>query len=271
MGLYHEINDLLQASGHRLSKDFGQHFLTEETFLASMTKAAKLERSDLVVEIGAGIGVLTKHLLTVVDRVISIEVDTRWVPLLEQYVGSEPLHDGRLTLIRADALKTPFPTEPYKIVANIPYQITSPLMRHAFSQPTTPTSITILIQKEVADKMCGKEDRGMLTIMTELFGTATFVRNVPPGAFLPPPAVDSAIIHIERYKEPLGDASVQERVLELASLAFAGRRKMLRKTLGEFRDTTEWITAAGIDPQRRPETLSITEWVELAKSSLKNA
>lgn len=271
MSLFPEINSLLKNNGVRLSKDFGQHFLIDESVLRAMTDAAKLERSDHVVEIGAGIGVLTRHLLSLVDLVTAIEVDSRFLPLLEEYVGLDPIRRHRLEIVRANALKTPMPTERYKIVANIPYHITSQLLKHAYLRSEKkPESITFLIQKEVAEKICGQE-RGLLTVMVELFGSARIVKQVPPGAFLPPPKVDSAVVHIQTHREPLADAETLARVLELGSTAFSGRRKMLRRTLGKFHQTAEWFSKASIDPERRPETLSIDEWLSLAKASRKQA
>lgn len=269
VSLMQDINGLLKRNGVRLSKDFGQHFLVDETVLRSMTEAGNVKHGDTVVEIGAGIGVLTRELLARARQVIAIEVDSRFIPLLQEYVGLKNVDNGRLTLIRSNALKIDYPTEPYKIVANIPYHITSQLLKHAYLRtPRAPESITILIQKEVAEKICGQE-RGILTVLVELFGTATYVRSVPPGAFLPPPKVDSAIVHIRTHETPLADAATLDAVFRLTSAAFAGRRKMLRRTLGKFHQTAEWFQEASIDPERRPETLSVHEWVSLAKASLK--
>ncbi len=262
-----DVNGLLKRNGVRLSKDFGQHFLVEESVLRAMTDAAHLQRSDDVVEIGAGIGVLTRHLLGLVHHVTAIEVDSRFLPLLEDYVGLDALRSHRLTLVRANALKTDFPTEPYKIVANIPYHITSQLLKHAYLRSKRmPESITILIQKEVAEKICGYE-RGLLTLMVELFGVPKMIKHVPPGAFLPPPKVESAVIHIQTHAAPLADKDTLDAVLRLASTAFTGRRKMLRRTLGKFHQTAEWFRVASIDPERRPETLTVHEWISLAKAS----
>lgn len=263
-----DINGLLKRNGVRLSKDFGQHFLIDESVLRSMTEAAHLKHSDDVVEIGAGIGVLTKELLARAGHVTAIEVDSRFLPLLQEYVGLKERDRHRLTLVRSNALKVDYPLEPYKIVANIPYHITSQLLKHAYLRtPRAPESITILIQKEVADKICGRE-RGILTVLVELFGAATFVRHVPPGCFLPPPKVDSAIVHIRSHPSPLADKDTLDAVFRLTSTAFAGRRKMLRRTLGKFHQTAEWFRAASVDPERRPETLSVHEWISLAKASL---
>lgn len=271
MSLAQEINGLLKRNGVRLSKDFGQHFLIDATVLRAMTDAAGLKHSDHVVEIGAGIGVLTRELLARARHVTAIEVDSRFIPLLQEFVGRDALNDDKLTLLRSNALKVDYPEDPYKIVANIPYHITSQLIKHAYLRtPRAPDSITILIQHEVAEKICGRE-RGILTVLVELFGNARYVRAVPPGAFLPPPKVDSAIVHIQTHQKPLAETAVLEAVFRITSTAFAGRRKMLRRTLGKFHQTAEWFRAASVDPERRPETLSVQEWISLAKASIGQA
>lgn len=264
------IKRLTTAHGITMNTDFGQHFLCDPTVLRDVLDAGAVTRDDTVLEIGAGMGILTKELLSRAGKVITIEVDKRWLPLLEEYIGEEPIRRGRLEIIKANALKVPFPTERYKIVANIPYHITSRLLRHVFTQTERrPDSITLLVQKEVADKICGRDGRTMLTILVELFGKPKIVRSVPPGAFMPPPKVDSAIIHIDCYKEPLLDKQGLDSVFRITSLAFGKKRKMLRRSLGKIHGGMELLSRAAIDPERRPETLSIEEWVVLAKADRK--
>lgn len=269
--LAQEIKRLTAAHGIRMNTDFGQHFLTDATVLRDLLEAGKVTREDTVLEIGAGMGILTKELIGRAGKVIAVEVDKRWLPLLEEYVGMDTAEARRLTVIKANALKIPFPEEPYKIVANIPYHITSRLFRQAFLHaPLPPISMTLLVQKEVADKIRGKDGRTMLTILIELFGKPRMVRTVPPGAFAPPPRVDSAIIHVDCFPSPLLDKPGLDAVFRLTSLAFGKKRKMLRRSIGKIHGGMELLERAGIDPERRPETLSIEEWVVVAKASLKD-
>ncbi|MBI5793465.1 ribosomal RNA small subunit methyltransferase A [Candidatus Uhrbacteria bacterium] len=275
MSLGHDIGSLLRAHGMKLNTDWGQHFLMDQTVISSMIKAGDVKKSDTVLEIGAGIGALTKELLDVAGKVIAMEVDRRWKPIFEEYVGPKNLASGRLQLIEGNALKLPYPDTPYKIVANIPYLITSRLIRHALLHAARrPDSLTLLVQREVADKICASkrgETRTILSILVELFGEPSFIKGIPPGAFLPPPKVDSAIIHIKCFDPPKIDRKTVDEVLELTSIAFHKKRKMLRASLGKFHGMAERLEAACVAADRRPETLSIDEWIALAKTKTEHS
>ena len=261
-----DIAGLLRSHKLGLKTDWGQHFLVDQSVIRDLLKAGNVTRGECVLEIGAGIGVLTKALLDAGANVTAIEVDRRWVPLLREYTETDE-KDPRLTLTLGSALKIPFPATPYKIIANIPYLITGKLIRRSLLHvKNRPRGITLLVQREVAQKVCDAEKGGMLSILVKLFGDPRIVRKVPPGAFLPPPRVESAILHIDCLPTPRADALTIDRVLELASHAFGKKRKMLRASLGRFHGALERMKAAGIDPQRRPETLSIEEWIALARS-----
>ncbi|MBU0767394.1 ribosomal RNA small subunit methyltransferase A [Patescibacteria group bacterium] len=253
----------------RLNKDLGQHFLIDQNVLDQIVKAADIKQDDHIVEIGPGIGILTKELLKKAGKVTAIELDDRMLPLIEKFITNNQKLETRnqLTIIQDNALKVPFPTEKYKVVANIPYHITSPLLRHAFLESDVkPDSMTLLIQKEVAEKICDTKSAGLLTILVNLFGKPELITNVPPESFLPPPKVDSAVLHIECFKEPIADKETLEEIFRLAKVAFGQKRKMLRKTIGAFQGGMERLSAAAIDEKRRPQELSIEEWVRLAKT-----
>jgi 16S rRNA (adenine1518-N6/adenine1519-N6)-dimethyltransferase len=214
------------------------------------------------VEVGPGIGVLTRELTKRVKKVTAIEIDPRFPRLLKQFATGKAELDIQL----ANALHTPMPLEPYKVVANIPYHITSPLLRHVFLESErTPTSMTLLIQKEVAEKICDQKHAGLLTITVALFGTPSVMLHVPKQCFIPPPEVESAVLHIECFSKPLADPPTIDAVLRLAKTAFGQKRKMLSNSLGQNPSGIERMKKAGIDPMRRPETLSIEEWITLAK------
>lgn len=262
--LLEEISALLRQHGVRLNRDLGQHFLVRRDVLDVIVAAADLQPTDTVVEIGPGIGVLTRELLDRAGSVQAIELDTRLIPLLKHFCGPE--RRKKLTVIEGNALRVPLPQTPYKIVANIPYHITSPLIRHAYIESTQrPKSMTLLIQREVAEKICDPQHAGILTIIVGLFGTPSIQCHVPPGCFLPPPAVDSSVLHIESFAEPLADAQTIERIFWLTKMGFSQKRKMLRNTLGHAPGGHEALTALGIDMERRPETLTVAEWIALAR------
>lgn len=259
-----DISAFLRSHGIRLNKDLGQHFLKDEAILRKIVETADIQPDDHIVEIGAGIGVLTSELTKKAKNVTSIELDDRMIPLLNEYTQSP----SNLTIIQGNALETPFPNENYKIVANIPYHITSPLLRHTFCESDVqPTSMTLLIQKEVARKICEKEDRSQLTILVQLFGEPKLIKKVPPEAFIPPPEVDSAILHIKCFNQPLADDVTIEEVFRLTKIAFGKRRKMLRNSIGELPNGMELLEKVGIDPTRRPQTLSVKEWLKLASNT----
>jgi len=264
--LEEEIRQFCSKYVLRLNTDLGQHFLIDREVLDTIVDAPNIQKEDTIVEIGPGIGVLTKELLSRAGKVIAIELDERLIPMLETYVEDNP----KLEAIQGNALKTPMPTEPYKVVANIPYHITSPLLRHVFLESEVhPSSLTLLIQKEVARKICDTEHAGLLTILVGLFGTSEVLIDVPPAAFLPPPKVDSAVLHIECYPEPLANDEELEKIFLFTKLAFSKKRKMLSNSIGTQPDGSELLQKAEIDAQRRPETLTVEEWITLARSTKK--
>ncbi len=256
------LRQFLQSNNIRLNTDIGQHFLRDEEVLEAILEAAQVEPSDHVVEIGPGVGVLTELLLQKTKHVTAIELDARMTTLMKWFIKADMNH---LTIIQGNALQTPMPTEAYKIVANIPYHITSPLIRHVFMEsPVHPTSLTLLMQKEVAQKICDQKHAGLLTIIVALYGKARMVLEVPPTCFMPPPEVDSAVLHIDCYKKPLAEPDVIERVTKLLKLGFGGKRKMIRNTLGSLPEGEALLASAKIEGTRRPENLTVEEWITLA-------
>jgi 16S rRNA (adenine1518-N6/adenine1519-N6)-dimethyltransferase len=284
-----DVSSFLRSHGIRLNTDLGQHFLIDQEVLRSILDASAIKPGEHIVEIGPGIGVLTVELLRSKAHVTAIELDGRMIPLLKEFVSCKlpatlRLRSGQadyqLRTIEGNALHVPLPTTPYKIVANIPYHITSPLLRHAFLESEIhPTSMTLLIQREVAEKICppvrhgragDTEDRGLLTILVGLFGTPRIVRMVPPQCFLPPPAVDSAVLHVQSFEKPLADPATVEEVFRLVKIAFSQKRKMLSNTLGMFPEVAERLSRLQIDQKRRPQTLSVHEWIALARETRKH-
>lgn len=260
------IRHFCSEQGLRLNTDLGQHFLVDDGVLQSIVDAAAIGPQDRIIEIGPGIGVLTRELVERTPRVTCIEIDPRFPRLIEAYLRRDNRNLPMPEIILNNALEVPFPAEPYKIVANIPYHITSPLLRHAFLEGSAPpVSLTLLIQREVAEKICDAKDRGLLTIIVGLFGTPRIIRHVPPSAFLPPPKVDSSVLHIDCFPEPKADSDTIEQVMRLAKHAFSGKRKMLRNTMADLPGGSEALAKADIDPTRRPQTVSVEEWIILAE------
>lgn len=263
------VSSFLSSHGIRLNRDLGQHFLVNEDVLETIVETADIKDTDHVVEIGPGIGVLTKELLERAGKVTVIELDQRMIPLMKDFLKNELTNKriNELTIINDNALHVSFPNTPYIVVANIPYHITSPLLRHAFMESSVrPTAMTLLIQREVAEKICDEEHAGILTILVRLFGTPEFICKVPPSSFLPPPEVDSAVIRIVSHPQPLASPEIIDEVFRVTKIAFGGKRKMLRNTLGNFPEGMQALEKSGIDLTRRPETLTVQEWINVAQN-----
>lgn len=261
--LAEEIREFCRVNRIRLNTDLGQHFLIDRDALDAIVEAAQISPQDRIVEIGPGLGVLTRELLKHAAHVMAIEFDEKLISPLMSFTRADP----KLAVTRGNALRVPLPETPYKIVANIPYHITSPLLRHAFLEsPRAPISLTLLIQREVAEKICDKRDAGMLTVLVALFGAPRIVRHVGRDSFLPPPKVESSVLHIDCFDRPLADPDTIDRIFQLTKLTFSQKRKMLRNTLGTLPEGPRIMEQAGIDPERRPQTLSIQEWMTLARS-----
>ena len=252
----------------RLNKDLGQHYLIDEPSLEAIVQEANISDEDHIVEIGPGIGVLTRELLKVAKKVTAIEIDERAITLLKKFIVTKQYSDrDAIHIVHDNALHVAMPKESYKIVANIPYHITSPLLRHVFLESEmTPTSLTLLIQKEVAEKICSSKDAGILTVLVHLFGTPHIVQHVAPKCFLPPPKVDSSVLHITCYEKPIADKHTIEQIFTLTKLAFSQKRKMLSNTIGTLPKGKELLQKSAIDTTRRPQTLSVEEWKVLAEN-----
>jgi 16S rRNA (adenine1518-N6/adenine1519-N6)-dimethyltransferase len=269
------LRDMLRRHGVRAATSLGQRFLVDRGVLAAIVDAAELTSDDEVLEIGPGPGVLTAALASNVRYVTAIEVDPRMVALLD-----ETLADHRnVRVVQADALKIDLlgiAGRPItRIVANLPYQITTPLLERFLADERRPPLVVVLVQQEVARRMTASgravRERGYLSVFTQSFAEPRIVRRVPARAFRPPPRVDSAVVALRTRRRPAFAPLDQESFLRLVSDAFRHRRKQLRSALGheaglDRERATSVLSAARISPERRPETLSVDEWVTLARA-----
>ncbi|MEK7172062.1 MAG: 16S rRNA (adenine(1518)-N(6)/adenine(1519)-N(6))-dimethyltransferase RsmA [Patescibacteria group bacterium] len=257
------LNNMFVAHFHP-KKSLGQNFLTNPHIVEKIIETASLMGGETVVEIGPGFGILTEELLKRAKKVIAIEKDARLFEILREKFKDQ-IDSGKLELIHADALRIPPPNEPYAWIANIPYSITSPLLDHFIRENPSnlPTRSVLLVQKEVAQKLCAKPPRmNVLALHVQTFGDPEIVADVSRANFKPAPKVDSAIIKIDFPKTPktpeLKTKTDYEKYFALIHKAFSQKRKMLRRTLPK-----ELLEKAGIDPTRRPETLTLKEWAKL--------
>ena len=269
------LRDVLRRHGVRAATSLGQRFLVDRAVLAAIVEAAELTSEADVLEVGPGPGVLTAALAARVRSVTAVEVDPRMVALLEETLADHK----NVRVIQADALKVDLlgiAERPItRIVANLPYQITTPLLERFLADDRRPPLVVVLVQQEVARRMAATgraaRERGYLSVFTQSFAEPRIVRKVPARAFRPAPRVDSAVVQLRTRAQPAFAPFAQEPFLRLVSDAFRHRRKQLRSALGheaglDRERATAVLATAGIAPERRPETLSLDEWVALARA-----
>jgi 16S rRNA (adenine1518-N6/adenine1519-N6)-dimethyltransferase len=248
-------------------RHLGQHFLHDPSILRRIVQVAQLNTEDLVVEIGPGFGRLTKMLAEIVKKVIAIELDDTLFEKLKTGLAEYK----NVELIHGDALKYSYEDLPdFKVVANIPYYITTPIIFRLLDARKNLKSMTLTVQKEVAERIVAKpggKDYGVLSIMVQYYAKPDLRFIIPKEAFRPMPKVDSAVLYIKILERPSVDVEDKEIFSRIVRTAFSQRRKMLSNSLKNIcGDVKEWLAAAGIDSNRRPETLSIEEFARLANT-----
>jgi 16S rRNA (adenine1518-N6/adenine1519-N6)-dimethyltransferase len=248
------------------SKGLGQNFLQDNHALQKIVNAANISLADSVLEIGPGLGSLTRYLALCAHAVTAVELDRKIFPALEAVLAPY----GNVRLVQGDILDLD-PTSlmggiDYLVVANIPYYITSAVIRHLLESNPRPRRIVLTVQKEVAERICtGPGKMSLLALSVQVYGIPTIGATIPAGAFYPPPRVDSSVVCIEVLPEPVIPPALLEIFFRLIKAGFSQKRKTLRNALsGGLRITPaeaeEVLAAAGIDPQRRAETLRLEEW-----------
>jgi len=269
---YLDIFPLIQKYQVQPKKSLGQNFLVDPNGLNKVLKAAKVSSEDAVLEIGAGLGNLTYLLAQQSRQVVAVELDHRLIaPLREALAGFT-----NVTICEGDMLKlspdTLIDAERYVVVANIPYYITSALIRHLLEADHKPTRMVLTVQQEVAERILARDGKmSLLALSVQVYGKPELKARIPAGCFYPPPEVDSAVLSIELYEEPLIPSGSLDLFFKLAHAGFAQKRKTLRNTLATgMNESPAWaerlLTTAGIDPQRRAETLSMQEWKKLVEA-----
>jgi len=269
---YLDIFPLLQKYQVQPKKSLGQNFLVDPNGLNKVLQAAKVSSEDTVLEIGAGLGSLTYLLAQQSRQVVAVELDHRLIaPLREALAGftNVTICEGDMLKLSPDVL---IDAERYVVVANIPYYITSALIRHLLEADHKPTRMVLTVQLEVAERILARDGKmSLLALSVQVYGKPELKARIPAGCFYPPPEVDSAVLSIELYEEPLVPSGSLDLFFKLAHAGFAQKRKTLRNTLATgMNETPAWaeklLNAAGIDPQRRAETLSMQEWKKLVEA-----
>ena len=269
---YFDIFPLIQKYQVQPKKTLGQNFLVDPNGLSKVLKAAEVRPEETVLEIGAGLGSLTYLLAQQAKQVVAVELDKRLIPPLTEAVAdfdNVTIKQGDMLALSPDAL---LGAERYVVVANIPYYITSALIRHLLEAEHKPTRMVLTVQQEVAERILARDGKmNLLALSVQVYGKPELKARIPAGCFYPAPEVDSAVLAIELYPQPLIPAEQMDLFFELAHAGFGQKRKILRNTLAiGMKKSPAWaeklLTAAGVDPQRRAETLSMQEWKQLVEA-----
>jgi len=264
-----ELRNLLYAHHMRPNKAFGQNFLVDRSILLRIVEAAEIHPGDQVLELGAGTGVLTRELAKRARRVVAVELERNMLSLLGEttrnFTNVELIERNLLYVDPADI----FGSEPYKLVANLPYYITAPTFRHFLESANPPRLIVVMVQYEVAQRIVAEPgDLSLLGVSIQFYGKPKIITHVPARAFYPAPKVDSAILRIDMKDEIPLTREQRDSFFRLVQAGFSERRKQLHNSLthGLHRKDMEvraTLLAANIDPSRRAETLSIEDWLRL--------
>jgi 16S rRNA (adenine1518-N6/adenine1519-N6)-dimethyltransferase len=262
---------LLKRYNLRAHKGLGQNFVQDPLALEKLVSAAEIQPTDIVLEIGPGLGSLTRYLALSAKEVVAVELDMNLLPPLKAVLSPYP----NVHLIQGDILKLSpndlITEKDYIVVANIPYYITSAVIRHLLESEPKPLRIVLTIQKEVAQRICaGPGDMSLLALSVQVYGTPHIVAHISAGAFFPTPKVDSAVLCVDIYPAPLIKEELFDTFFKLIKAGFSQKRKTLRNSLSAGlhispANATDLLTRANIDSQRRAETLSIDEWQSLSE------
>ncbi len=261
--------ELLRQYGIQPKKSLGQNFLFDTNIINNLIRLSGVSTDTTVLEIGAGPGNLTRALADHARRVVAVELDQRFMPLLElagsQHPNLEVIYDNILS-INLDALMR----DPgYVVVANLPYYITSAVIRKLLETHLKPSRLALTVQKEVASRICARPgELSLLAVSVRVYGSPSLALAIPAGAFYPAPKVDSAVILIETHPAPLLPEENLEAFFRIVKAGFSQKRKKLRNTLSAglripLLECEQMLKSVDIDPSRRPQTLDPAEWVAL--------
>jgi 16S rRNA (adenine1518-N6/adenine1519-N6)-dimethyltransferase len=267
----------VREAGIRPAKSLGQHFLQDRAVVERTVHAAGLGPDDVVLEVGPGLGVMTERLVEVSGRVIAVEIDHRLAARLrEQFEGVD-----RLSVVEADAARAT-PEEllqlgganadgPYMMAGNLPYNAGAAIVRNFLEARHTPRAMVVMLQREVADNMVAEPgDLGLLGVSVQVYARPKKLLNVPPRAFYPPPKVTSSVVRLDLLPEPLVLPGERQRFFKVLRAGFSAPRKQLRNTLAQGlgigpAEAAAALDSAGIDARRRPQELSVQDWLQLAR------
>ena len=268
---------MLRQFGFKPKKSLGQHFLVDEAVLEHILSAAELGPGDIVVEVGPGLGILTEGLAKRRARIIAVELDSKLVALLKKRLAAFP----DVKIVHADILKVTSQrllqnnlsaselVRGYKVIANLPYYITSPVLRHFLEGESRPSAMVVMVQKEVGEAIAATPGKmSLLSVKTQFYSKPAIISYVPAASFYPPPKVDSVILRMDVYSRPPIEVSDVAGFFDIVMHGFSAPRKQLRNSLAHSLgmppgQVASLLEKAGIEAKRRAETLSLEEWRKL--------
>ena len=270
--------EVIQKYQFAFQKRFGQNFLIDAHVLEKIVSAAGITKDDCVLEIGPGIGTMTHYLAESAGQVIAVEIDTNLLPILtdtlKDYSNIKVINQDILKVDINELVKEYNNGRPIKVVANLPYYITTPIIMGLFESNVPIDNITVMVQKEVADRMQvgpGSKDYGALSLAVQYYASPYIVANVPPNCFIPRPNVGSAVIRLTRYQEPPVQVKDPKLMFKLIRASFNQRRKTLQNGLNNSpeisfskEEITKAIESLGVSPSVRGEALSLEQFAQLA-------
>ena len=270
--------EVLQKYQFNFQKKFGQNFLIDTRILEEIIAASGVGKDDFVLEIGPGIGTMTQYLCEAAREVVAVEIDNNLIPILKDtlaaYHNVEVLNEDILKVDINKLAQEKNGGRPIKVVANLPYYITTPIIMGLFESHVPIDSITIMVQKEVADRMQvgpGTKDYGALSLAVQYYAKPEIVVNVPPSCFMPQPKVGSAVIRLTRHEKPPVDVKDEKLMFQIIRASFNQRRKTLANGLSNFpqlqlgkHQVTDCITALGVPATIRGEALSLEQFAQLS-------
>jgi len=254
-----------QNSGFQPQKRLGQHFLFKKSVLHKIVQAAKLNKNDWVWEIGPGQGSLTLELAKAAGKVLAIEKDYRLIPVLQDRLKGFK----NINIVQGDARKIKPPQKPYKVVANLPYYVATHLVRCFLEAKRPPTTMVLLVQKEVGQRICSQPPRmNLLAVAVQFYAQAEIIGRVPKAAFWPKPKVDGAVIRLKAKKKTQADKKL---FFKIVRAGFSQPRKQLLNNLSQGLKlpkgkTKNWVCQNNINPEKRPQTISLNNWLKLTET-----
>jgi 16S rRNA (adenine1518-N6/adenine1519-N6)-dimethyltransferase len=270
---------LLRQFGFKPKKRLGQHFLVDEAVLERILYAAELTPGDIVIEVGPGMGILTEALAKQGAKVIAVELDSKLVALLKKRLAAFPdvkiVHADILKVTPRQLLQDNLPASElvrgYKVIANLPYYITSPVLAHFLEAQPRPSEMVVMVQKEVGEVIAATPGKmRLLSVKAQFYSKPVIISYVPAASFYPPPKVDSVILRLDIYSQPPIEVSDVASFFDIVMHGFSAPRKQIRNSLAHSlgmppSQVASLLEKAGIEAKRRAETLSLEEWRELWK------